>query len=123
MSKKWWCAIVAMFLTASVLVFAIPALVPPTPGITYANYSRIEKGMSRAEVEALLGKPKEKSSIIWENADDDLVTVVFDRNGKVESAAWNHWPDDRNALQKLMDRLPWFQKPPPPRIRVTTEIS
>ena len=75
--------------------------------------------MTREQV-GLLGKPNiedTKDACAWENADDDLVTIGFDKNGGVETVQWNHWPENRSVLRKLMDRVPWLYEPPPPRFR------
>jgi len=133
MSKKWWAAIVALFALAAVLAIAIPALVPPTPGVTYANYSRIEAGMTRAQVEALLGKPNSNERFVffgfggvlrtidtndaswvhWQSKAGDQLSIDFDTNDCVRATTWNGWEDDRTDLEKLRDRLPWRAKRPP----------
>ena len=122
MSKKWWLATVLFFALAVGLVIAIPALMPPSPGVTYANYSRIEKGMTRAQLEAILGKPSAdiplrnfdapEGSVFWLTTDDDVM-IFFDEKGGVATAFWNGNIDERSGWQKLMDRVPWLSKPPP----------
>jgi outer membrane protein assembly factor BamE (lipoprotein component of BamABCDE complex) len=125
MSKKCWLITVAV-LVAIAIAIAIPALLPPTPGVTYSNYSRLEKGMTRAQLEALLGEPDPAlqgfgpdgdTSFLWESAEHDSVWITFDPNGLTKSYTWNHTNDERNSFQKAMERLPWFSKPPPPPIR------
>jgi outer membrane protein assembly factor BamE (lipoprotein component of BamABCDE complex) len=136
MSKKWWLVIVVILLLAVALVLVSPALLPPTLGVTYANYSRIEKGMTQEQVEQLLGKPPAKihhamewfgvqrvqnngegPSLHWQSEQGDLVSVQFDKDGRVAAALWNDFPDDRSSLEKLRDRMPWIAtKPSPPMI-------
>ena len=102
------------------LAVAIPALLPPTPGVTFANYNRIEVGMTREEVEAVLGKPNERidDSAIWKSEAGDVVTIDFDANGDVDCYGWNfERGDERSVLQKMLDRAPLFAKPPPDRRR------
>jgi hypothetical protein len=114
MGKKWWLAIAAILLLAVGLAIGIPALAPPTPGVTYTNYGRLEKRMTRAEVEAILRKPNfGEDDCLWESESGDIVAVTFDENGSLKSWQWNFSSDDRSLVQKLADRIPWFGKPPP----------
>ena len=57
MRKRLWLALGGLLLLAILIAICVPVLVPPAPGVTYANFSRIETGMTRDEVAALLGKP------------------------------------------------------------------
>src|SRR5262245_50193020 len=128
MNKKCWIAACVILVIGIALAFALPALLPPTPGVTYANYSRIEKGMTRAQVVQLLGEPNKLEgfrrtlheretgarSMFWHTAEDDTVEVVLDGVGLVELMAWNGISDDRTGLEKLRDRLPWIARKPPP---------
>lgn len=59
MRKKWWLAAVAMAALCAGLTAGIPALFPPRPGVTKANFDRIEKGMQLEQVEAIFGGPGE----------------------------------------------------------------
>ena len=48
----------AAVLAASVCIaLGVLSLLPPRPGVTKANFDRIEVGMTLAEVEAILGEP------------------------------------------------------------------
>ena len=38
MRRKWWIAAAGLFVLAIGLAFAIPMLLPPTLGVTYANW-------------------------------------------------------------------------------------
>ena len=129
MRKPWWIATGVLVVLAVLLAIGIPAFLPPTPGVTYANYSRVEKGMTRAEVEALLGKPDKVEALLgkpdmvaaptrwsWDSADADHLWINFDENGRVEHSAWNATPEDRTALDRLRDRVPFLARKPPPRI-------
>src|SRR5262245_58689965 len=106
MCKKCWITVSILIALTIVLAFAIPALSPPTPGVTYANYSRIEKGMTREQVERLLGQPLDptafrrikrsedsNSFLFWRTETDDDVEVFLDHNGCVAMTAWNHSMD------------------------------
>jgi hypothetical protein len=120
----------ALLVLAAMLAISIPAFLPPTPGVTYGNFSRIDAGMTRAEVEALLGPPTAaglKGDFVaadggerpvdwcyWRGRNSDKqCQVFFDKNGRVLQANWNGLRDDRNALEKLRDRLPLIAKDPP----------
>jgi hypothetical protein len=145
MSKKWRIAAAVLFVLAALLAIAIPVLLPPTPGVTYANFSRIEKGMTQEEVERLLGKPIESkvkkrfplereravfvpaveqkqggTTIYWESQASDQVEIEFDHAGLVATTYWNSWLDERRPLEKLRDRVPWLAKEPP---SILIEIS
>jgi outer membrane protein assembly factor BamE (lipoprotein component of BamABCDE complex) len=107
MTKKWWLAIAAILMFAVLLAIGIPAFMPLTPGVTYANYSRLEKGMTRDEVETVLGKPTQivcKTRSAWKHASDSI-WVDFDKDGRVRASAWNDRRDTRTSLQKLRDRF------------------
>ena len=134
MNKKWWFSIAALFALAVALVIAIPMLLPPTPGVTYANYSRLEKGMTRRQVEDLLGKPNGQA-LPWiafegsgrdENShwhhEDDTLSIRFDENDCVVDTMWNGQSDDRNGLEKLRDRLPWLAKQPPRMLSIKVNL-
>ena len=133
MCKKWCFIAGALFALAVGMAIVVPALWPPTPGVTYANYSRLEMGMTREQVEALLGVPsltsgvggqwlqvrppeerdKQPSWYYWRPEDRGDVLIQFDKNDRVNLATWNGWPEDRNGLEKLRDRLPGIAKNPP----------
>ena len=136
MSKKCWFMIALCFTLAAVSAIAIPALWPPTPGVTYANFSRLEKGMTRESVEGLLGKPNATRQQLddkdvmpelhhpfrvlnatgwtnWQNNAEDFVSVHFDEKDCLTVSTWNVWADDRTAWEKLRDRFPFIAKTPP----------
>jgi hypothetical protein len=128
MCKKCLLGVIGLFM--AIAAFVVVVILTPAPGVTYGNYSRLEIGMPRANVEALLGPKietpfevnrfRERGGILggpewsgWENSRGDFVSVCFDDNGGLQSAWWNGWRDDRSGWQKLRDRLPWIGEPPP----------
>ena len=122
MKRKWRLALVAMAAFVVALVLLIPLFLPPTPAVTYANYSRIEKGMTREQVEQLLGKPMQDrgfmqwqpgASLYWRTENGDHVEVGFDADGHVECATWNAEIESRTFLEKLRDRFPFIAHEPP----------
>jgi hypothetical protein len=120
MKKKWWLALAALIVIALLLAIGVPLLLPPTPGVTYANYSRLEKGMPREDVHAILGTPSNARGNfdVWQMVDGDRVRVHYDGNGLVDELEWNHSIDERTSLERLRDRVPFLAHPPPPRFDV-----
>jgi hypothetical protein len=130
MKKKWWIIATALIAGCIGLVLGVLALLPPRPGVTKENFDRIEEGMSRAKVEEVFGGPPKKfhapidkavsylmrdvewqSAEEWESESGDAAFILFDENGRVERSLWDGWPDDRTVLEKLLDRMPWREKP------------
>jgi hypothetical protein len=123
MKKKWWIIAAATIAGCIGLALIIPALRPPRPGVTKGNFDRIEIGMTRAEVEEILGPPTEDfprgvlalglgiDGPIWENDRGDEAQIRFDENNRVKARDWDEWPDDRGVFEKLMDQLPWRDRP------------
>ena len=117
MPKKWWFGLASILVLAGLVAIGVLVLVPPTPGVSYANYSRIEIGMPRSNVEALLGKPiVGRGSMLvshWRTETADHVVVNFDEKNRVESLTWNLRIEERTTWEKLRDRLPLFARKPP----------
>jgi len=57
MTKKRWILLAGILAACVCLTLAVLAMLPPRPGVTLANIERIEKGMTLAEVEKILGGP------------------------------------------------------------------
>jgi hypothetical protein len=68
---------------AIVVALGVLAMIPPSPGVTKANFDRIEKGMTMAEVEEILGgKGKsfhedDKALMYWDADDGSLALIRF----------------------------------------------
>jgi outer membrane protein assembly factor BamE (lipoprotein component of BamABCDE complex) len=89
------------------------------PVVSQANLSRIKRGMTRSEVEAILGKAAANVSMPshpgarlviasygGDGRSSDALVVQFDDNGVVEMS----WiepcrPDDRSLWERLRDRV------------------
>jgi hypothetical protein len=98
------------------LTLAVAKLLP-RQGITRANFERIEVGMTRAEVEALLGEPNEFgftynyrfTMLQWKSYEcgirvdfaDDWVTSCECGDGR---------PDERTAWQKVKGLVPFLRE-------------
>jgi hypothetical protein len=79
---------------------------PDGPSVSWRNYCRIQPGMTRAEVEELLGGPAGGYCTEWTeleldlslppppddgemwSADDGGIIVMFDRSGRVQAHGW-----------------------------------
>jgi hypothetical protein len=110
------------------VTLGVLALLPARPGVTRENFDRIEIGMTRAEVEAILGPPTdfftgwpfpEPNEPIWENDRADEGQIQFDEDSRVKAKDWHEMPDDRGVFERLMDLLPWRERPVRPRPRFT----
>jgi hypothetical protein len=51
--------LIASFPFTIALTLGVLAMLPPSPGVTKANFDRIKEGMTKAEVEEILGGPAE----------------------------------------------------------------
>src|SRR4051794_959890 len=52
----------AALVAIACVVLLVLAMLPPRPGVTKANFDRIEIGMTRSEVEIIFGEPSEATS-------------------------------------------------------------
>jgi hypothetical protein len=95
--------IVAALFAALVSVgFVAALLLSDGPGVTKANFDRIEEGMTLQEVEQILGRPGKLTwgGYSWEAEDGATVFVVFDFDGA--SAGPKSWADSRETpLDKI----------------------
>jgi hypothetical protein len=97
MTKKR-CIVLAGLLAIGVcLTLAVLALLPPRLGVTQANTARIEDGMTRQEVETILGGegihgyyPLNGCNIVvWSHPRNDTwVRVFFDDDNRVTAKEW-----------------------------------
>lgn len=127
MKKKWW-LIAATTIAGSVgLAVAAVLILRSRPGVTEANFDRIQIGMSSLDVEAILGQPSKRRPNgyhIWENDRADEGHIVFDKDNRVLAKEWDGWPVERHLLEKLTNWLPWRERkklvrpatPPPPSL-------
>lgn len=125
MIKRRWLWLGLLVAAIAGVVLTVLALLPPRPGITKENFDRIEEGMTRPEVEAILGGPANVDLMWfpdeWENrATGDLAIIRFDQESRVSSKQWDGWPDDRTVWQNLLDHIPGREPPPRARPRLIT---
>jgi hypothetical protein len=55
-TKKRHLLIASVPLVTIAVILGVLAMLPPRPGVTTVNYDRIERGMTRAEVEEIFGR-------------------------------------------------------------------
>ncbi len=85
---KWKLLAVAGLALASVAAFA---LWPRPNRFTREDYDRIHKGMTRAEVEAILGPPGDYTTLGTDYITDDLIPQAVDldhSSGKNKPVGW-----------------------------------
>src|SRR5258707_1119920 len=100
MKKKWWLITAAIVAGCIGLLVGIAALFPPPPAVTKENFDRIEVGMTRAQVEAIFGKPGTPDawdggrSWTWENEVNEEAAIDF-AHDKVAQKRWDGFPENR----------------------------
>jgi hypothetical protein len=95
----------AVALTLGVLAM-LPAMLPPIPGVTKANFDRIEVGMTKTEVQAILGSDSQPAPFMfggtstmvaalstcnaeaWCRDDGAWARIIFDNADVVISKDW-----------------------------------
>jgi hypothetical protein len=111
--------ILAACVCGTLVVFALL----PEPGVTKANFERIQIGMTEADAEAIFGRPSGRTLVIkedesvaticfdpgkgcaWLGPDGDVM-AFFDADGRISKANWiDH---ERTLLEKIRD---WLRLP------------
>lgn len=71
------------------------AMLPPTPGVTKANFDRIQIGMNHEEVEALFGSPSsfgfggDSGTLeVWTKDGIPAAHISFDQDSRVTGMSW-----------------------------------
>ena len=122
--KRWWFWVLTAILLAGPVGTCFILNAPWASRITRANLQKVHKGMTRHEVDAILGKPvgpgrtmrldfddKPWDFIMYRYAepegfydDDDngSILVDFDLEGKVEAAQWCRGPQYRLGLERSL---------------------
>ena len=111
--KKRYLIATALFALCVCLALGVLALLPPRPGVTKANFDRIEIGMTVAEVDQIFGPPSgyfdrteliPKRIITWEGwQDDGMSEITFDTNGCVKEMAWQY--HETSFLKRIFRHL------------------
>jgi hypothetical protein len=106
--RKRYFIVAALFASLASVGFVAALLmsngpgVTNAPGVTKANFDRIEKGMTLQEVEQILGSPGKYTwgGYHWEGDDGVTAFVEFDFDGA--SAGGKSWQDSRESpLDKI----------------------
>src|SRR5260370_1056805 len=106
MTKKRWIVLAGMLAACVCLTLAVLAMLPPPPGVTLPNIERIKDGMTRAEVETILGGPGESlmhdSILSWASRQKETQIIVFfdDANRVIRKDLIEFGPPE-TFLQKL----------------------
>ena len=84
--------IAAIPLVAGAVTLGVLAMLPPRPGVTKANFDRIEKGMTKAQVEEIFGREGvplwTPRALLWASDDGSEVEVDFGVVGCVQTKIW-----------------------------------
>lgn len=108
-------ALMALLLAAAFIHFTLRSA---RPGITGANFDRLEIGMSQAEVETLLDGPPRldphflyqwegcvpggnRTRAIWTSS-SAAVILFFDERGRLDEKIWYDAPDSLRAWRRWL---------------------
>jgi hypothetical protein len=114
MTRKHLLLLAPLPLAVAVTLAAL-ALRPPRPGVTKANFDRIQDGMTKAEVERLLGgtglpfhgfaNQEPLRTFVW-SGDDGSIAFVEITDNSVVSKQW------RPSTESITDKLRrWLHLP------------
>jgi len=104
MTKKRW--LLAGCLIAFVgVVLSVLALLPPRTGVTKANFDRIEKGMTKVQIEGIFGRigkvvREDVAVLAWE-ADDESSTYIRFLDDRMIDASWIQSKSNETFSDKL----------------------
>jgi hypothetical protein len=111
MTKKKRFFLIAILPLTIALTLGVLAMLPPRPGVTKANFDRIQDGMTMAEVEEIFGAYPEfrvghaGNHKTWRNPNGSLAHIWFDTDLFGENKVWvseKEWHDsDETILDKL----------------------
>jgi hypothetical protein len=103
---------------ALVALVAVPRLLAPKPGVTVENFRRLHRGMTKEEVDAILGGPGEVSGFInnmartrdW-HGDHCTVSIMSSSLATLDAASGEIRTDDGRLLLRLAPEPPscWDQ--------------
>jgi hypothetical protein len=115
--KRRYLTVAGILAVCICLTLGVLAIMPPRPGVTKANFDRIEEGMTLPEVEAILGSDRGSRGIVTEvflpigheieewGGDEGFANIVFDERRRVIRKDWNDAP--LPLLQRIRRWLPW----------------
>jgi hypothetical protein len=93
--------VTAMLLVAIIVTLGVSVMLPTYPGVTKANFDRIEIGMHERDVEALFGElgfrgHRNRGDPFW-NGIGYSVKVAVNNDSRVIDKEWREW--ERAPLQ------------------------
>lgn len=114
MSRKRYLAVAGMLVILALVGFGVAMMLPLGPGVTKANFDRIEDGMTRADVEAIFGRPSDHTQYfprypdfgiadVWSIAGDNFghARIYFvDDHVKGQYSTWIQ-AEPESLIQKL----------------------
>jgi hypothetical protein len=88
--------LIASLPLAAIVALWVAALLSPRDGVTKANFNRIQKGMTKPEVENIFGQEStmlapcgRDVANLWRDSEGDRnAYVFFDKNERVLSTSW-----------------------------------
>lgn len=98
------------------------SIAPPEPGPTYANYLRLQEGMSRDEVVAILGEPSPNryrtellsmsALVAQEESQGPIKVVQLPGDGLIcVLGNWEQWEGHGATIRVRFDGPPWDLHP------------
>jgi hypothetical protein len=91
-AKKKRLLLIASLPLTIALTLGVLAMLPPSPGVTRANFDRIQEGMTTAEVEEIFGQKGvplwSPRALLWASDDGSEVDVDFGVVGCVQTKIW-----------------------------------
>jgi hypothetical protein len=108
---KWrWLAIAGVLGVVACMTLLVLGLMPAGPGVTKANFDRIQAGMSRTEVEDFFGRPADTKTLHggrkirhtvegWQGDGGNAAITSDEARGVVAEKEW--FPRDESILQRV----------------------
>ena len=113
--KKRYPKLAALIAVTACTVLGVLAMLPDRPGVTKANFDRIQNGMAIREVEVILGRHpnvegdgNQGHQLFWTNEDGSCVMITLGSDAKVCGAYWleSHEGVGRKFCRWI--RWPWW---------------
>jgi len=109
MKRKLYIVLCGILASIACTLLVAFVFIPARPGVTKGNFDRIKLGMTKAEVAAILGKPKfsepeRRSDLwceLWQHPNLGHACEVFYLNDGVESM---HWTDSKETVSEWLLR-------------------
>ena len=104
--KRRYLIVAVSFAAIACLAVGVLAVLPPRPGVTKANFDRIEIGMTLEEVERIFGRPSDMLA----GASKDDPTVFRNWLVSLDSGAAVDFRAERVYAKQWQDRSTIFEK-------------